>query len=86
MVERVKNTFEGLSISMRFILPLMGVVYFYAYQGDMHSIKDSIADIKTNQKQNIDDVKNSQSQIWRTLNDFKDSTNNQFIQIYQRIK
>lgn len=85
VVEKVRNTFEGLSISMRFILPLMGFIYWYAYQGDMHSIKDSIADIRESQKSNITDVKSSQVLIWKSLNDLKDSTNTQFIQIYQRL-
>lgn len=83
--EKVKNGFENLSLSMRFVLPILGLAYFYAYQGDMHSIKDSISDIKTSQALSIADVKLSQVRIWETLNTFKDSTNNQFIQIYQRI-
>lgn len=85
MVERVKGAFETLSLSMRFVLPVLAFAYFYAYQGDMHAIKDSIADIKDTQKENIADVKTSQTQIWKTLNDLKDNTNAQFITIYQRI-
>lgn len=85
MVEKVRNSFEGLSLSMRFVLPAMFALAWYCYQGDMHSIKDGIADIKQTQAQNVADVKNSQLQIWKTLNDLKDNTNSQFIQIYQRI-
>ena len=86
MTEKVKQGLEGLTLSFKFILPIMGAAYFYAYQGDMHSIKDSISDIKQTQTQDIADVKNSQAQIWKTLNDMKDDTNNKFIQIYQRLK
>lgn len=85
MTEKVKQGFEGLTVSFRFIIPLMLGAYWYAYQGDMHSIKESIADIKTAQAQNISEVKTSQTVIWKTLNDLKDNTNSQFIQIYQRI-
>jgi N-methylhydantoinase B/oxoprolinase/acetone carboxylase alpha subunit len=85
-VEKVKSAFENLSLSMRFVLPALAIAYFYAYQGDMRSIKESIIDIKVNQSQNIADVKSSQSQIWKSLNDLKDSTNAQFITIYQRLK
>lgn len=85
MVEKIKVGFEGLSLSMRFVLPVLALAYFYAYQGDMHAIKESIADIKQTQVQNVSDVKASQQQIWKTLNDFKDSTNEKIITIYQRL-
>lgn len=85
MVEKIKHTFEGLSLSMRFVLPVLASLYWYCYQGDMHSIKESIADVKEKQTQSIAEVKSSQAKIWETLNNFKDNTNNQFIQIYQRI-
>lgn len=86
MVERVKQGFEGLSLSMRFVLPILAIAYFYAYQGDMHNIKDSIADIKQTQAINSNDAKTGQTAIWKTLNDLKDDTNNKFIAIYQRLK
>lgn len=85
MVERVKSAFEGLSLSMRFVLPALALAYFYAYQGDMHAIKDSISDIKVAQTQNVADVKQSQAKIWETLNAMKDSTNDKFIYIYQHL-
>ena len=86
MTEKVKQGLEGLTLSFKFILPIMGAAYFYAYQGDMHSIKDSIADIKQTQTQNVSELKQSQTVIWKTLKDMKDDTNNKFIQIYQRLK
>lgn len=83
--ERAKSVFENISLSMRFVLPALAFAYFYAYQGDMHAIKDSISEVRENQKQNVMEVKNSQSQIWKTLSDFKDTTNAQFFTIYQRL-
>ena len=76
---------ENLALPLRFLLPTMFAIFFYAYQGDMHSIKDSILDIKSAQTQNIADLKVSQTQIWQTLNNFKDETNNRFIAIYQKL-
>lgn len=76
---------DGITVSFRFILPVLAVAYFYAYQGDMHNIKDSISDIKDSQKQNLSEVKASQAKIWETLSNFKDKTNEQFNFIYQRI-
>ena len=86
MTEKVKQGLDGLTLSFKFVLPIMGAAYFYAYQGDMHSIKDSIADIKQTQSQNVSDLKTSQTEIWKTLSDLKDDTNNKFIAIYQRLK
>ena len=86
MTDKIKQGLDGLTLSFKFVLPIMGAAYFYAYQGDMHSIKDSIADIKQTQTQNVSELKQSQTVIWKTLNDMKDDTNNKFIQIYQRLK
>ena len=85
MTERIKQGFEGISLSMRFVLPILGCAYFYAYQGDMHSIKDSIAQIKSSQSISDAENKSGQQQIWKTLSDLKDDTNNKFIAIYQRL-
>lgn len=86
MTDRMRQGFEGLSLSMRFVLPILACAYFYAYQGDMHNIKDSIADLKNESALSNADNKTSQAAIWKTLNDLKDDTNNKFIAIYQRLK
>lgn len=85
MSPMVKQGFEGLSLSMRFVLPILAIAYFYAYQGDMHAIKESIKEVQDNQAVAVSDLKASNGKIWETLNNFKDDTNNKFIAIYQRL-
>lgn len=82
----VKTAFEGLSLSMRFVLPAMFALGWYCYQGDMHRLQDGVSDIKTAQTQNVADFKQSQAKIWDTLNNFKDDSNKQFNYLYQRIR
>lgn len=50
MTERAKQTFESLSISMRFILPIMMALFLYNYTGDQNRSKESFQDIKDSQK------------------------------------
>jgi hypothetical protein len=85
MTEKIKQGFESLTLSMRFVLPIMLTVAWTFYQNDMRSLKESLMDIKTSQAVAVTDLKTSNGLIWSTLNQFKDDTNNKFIAIYQRL-
>ena len=50
MTEKTKVAFEGLSLSMRFILPLMMAIGWSYYQNDQRILKEGINEIKAGQK------------------------------------
>ena len=56
MVEKFKTSFEGLSLSMRFVLPAMLLLGWTFYQNDQRTIKES-----------LDDIKGSQKQVWEKV-------------------
>jgi hypothetical protein len=58
-----KFDLSNLTVNFRWLLPVMGMVYFYAYQGDMHAIKDSISDLKTGQDKEWSALASSKSKI-----------------------
>ena len=49
MTERVKVAFEGISLSMRFVLPIIFSVFFYAYSQDQNKLHSDVTDIKNGQ-------------------------------------
>lgn len=58
---------SNISVNFRWLLPVMGLAYFYAYQGDIHSIKDSISDARVQQAKDVVSLEDGQSKIWQAI-------------------
>jgi predicted negative regulator of RcsB-dependent stress response len=64
-MEKLRQGFEGLSLSMRFVLPLMFAIGWQYYQNDQRVLRDGINDIKAGQKatwEKIDTVQTKEQQ------------------------
>lgn len=74
--------FNNITVSFRFVLPLMFAGYFYAYNHDREIQQQQFADIKTTQTEHFAEIKESQAKIWNSLNSTNQRTDDRFAYVY----
>lgn len=76
--------FNDITVSFRWVLPIMLGGYLFAYNHDREIQQQQFADIKSNQTDHFMLLKESQDKIWGVISTNTKKTDDRFAYVYQQ--
>jgi hypothetical protein len=78
MVEKVFRLADNLTISLRFVLPILFGLFMYNYSQDQQRVRQDVENVKNTITSQATEIKENQKALWNAFNDRSSKNESKF--------